>query len=131
MHINSLSLPWTLDKRLIQILNDELESAGIDDDVCLTFNDPDFTPQAGGFHPVEVAVKNDGSIMYITDFTYFGEPPHCDLCKCLDFDFSLKIFNHFGMEHPISAGREIFKVWQSNFIAYHKLNVYKTILETW
>jgi len=131
MQINCLNLPWPLDKRLIKIFNDELERAGINDDVTITFRDPDFTPETGGFHPVEVSINKDAQIQYITDFCYVGQPPMCDLCKCLDFDFSLNVFTNFGMDYPMNAGREIFQLWQSNFIAYHNINAYTAEIEPW
>ncbi len=131
MQINCLNLPWPLDTRLIQILNDALVAAEADDGVTITYRDPDFTPTSGGFHPVEIALSREGALLYITDFSYFGEPPFCDLCKCLDFDFSLELFQHYGMENPIAAGKEIFNIWQSNFIAYHDINAYTATVEPW
>ena len=93
MQINSLNLPWPLDARLIKILNDTVSTADVDDGVIISFRDPDYTPESSGFHPVEVSISKEGDIQYITDFCYVGQPPMCDLCKSLDFDFNLNIFN--------------------------------------
>lgn len=132
MHIRTEKLPWALDPRLIKILQDELTKApAIDDGVILNFRDPDFTPEAGGFHPVEFAFRKDGTLLYATDFCYVGQPPHCDLAKELDFDFSLGLFQHFGHEFPVEEGREVFQLFQSNFIAYHAMNAYQTSIESW
>ena len=103
MNIETAGLPWPLHKNLVQIVEDELTTAGIAKEVggILTFRDPGFSPESGGFHPVEVAVGPGGRIEYITDFGYFGKPPHCELAKELDFDFSLGLFQHFGVEFPV------------------------------
>lgn len=131
MQICSENLPWPLDKKLIQILNDTLSTTEVDDGITITFRDPDFTPESGGFHPVEVSINKAGQIQYITDFCYVGQPPMCDLCKCLDFDFSLQLFQFYGMESPIITGQEVFRIFQSNFIAYHGINAYRTSVEPW
>jgi len=132
MQIHCDNLPWSLDKQLIQILNDTLATtADIANGVTITFRDLDFSPESGGFHPVEISVSKEGQLQYITDFCYVGQPPMCDLCKCLDFDFSLKLFQHYGMDNPINAGREMFQIWQSNFIAYHGINVYTASIDLW
>lgn len=131
MQIRCDNLPWALDQRLINILNNELVSAEIDDGVTITFRDPDYKPECGGYHPVEFAFKKDGSLLYITDYCFVGQPPMCELCKCLDFDFSLELFQNYGMDYPISEGRQIFKIWQSNFISYHGIDAYTTSIEPW
>jgi hypothetical protein len=131
MQIRCDNLPWSLDKKFIQILNDTLATTEADDGVTITFRDPDFTPETGGFFPVEVSISKDAQIQYITDFCYVGQPPMCDLCKCLDFDFSLKRFQHYSMDSPINTGREVFQLWQSNFIAYHNINAYTVEIEPW
>lgn len=131
MTINTTNLPWAIDDRLRHLLEGELEKAKIEQHVgaILTFRDPEFTAASGGFHPVEVAIGPGGNIEYLTDFAYFGIPPHCELAKELDFDFSLNLFQHFGVEYPIQQGRELFQLWQSNFLAYHEMGVYTVSVE--
>lgn len=131
MQLHCNNLPWPIDKRLIRIINDAVATVEAEDGVTITFRDPDFTPESGGFHPVEFALNREGELRYVTDFCFVGSPPFCDLCKNLDFDFSLQLFQHYGMEHPISAGREMFALWQSNFIAYHGINAYTVTVEPW
>lgn len=131
MQLDCSKLPWLLDNRLVKILNDALTSTKTDDGVTISFNDPDFTPESGGFHPVEMSLSREGSLLYITDFCYVGQPPMCDLCKALDFDFNLGLFQYYGMENPISTGREIFTLFQSNFLAYHAANAYTMSVEPW
>ena len=132
MTINTMNLPWPLDPRLRHIIQEKLTEAGIDTETggILSFRDPDFTPEAGGYHPVEIAVGPGGQIEYITDFAYVGRPPYCELVKEIDFDFSLKLLQHFGAEYPIRRGRDLFDLWQENFLAYHEQGAYTVTVES-
>lgn len=131
MHIRTDTLPWPLDARLRRLLEETLTQAGIATETggILSFRDPDFTPESGGYHPVEIAVGPGGHVEYITDFAYYGSPPFCELAKEIDFDFSLKIFQHCGVEFPIRRGRELFDLWQENFLAYHAQGAYSVAVE--
>lgn len=91
------------------------------EDVTIHFRDPNYSHETGGFHPVEIMRRADGSICYITDFSYsrYGE-----LEKELDFDFELGYFQQFGVDYPLHAGKELFQIWQKNFLAYYKMEVF-------
>jgi len=129
MQVNCSKLPWLLDERLIEVLNNVLLSApeNVDDGVIISFRDEKYSASEGGFHPVEIALRRDGTLLYITDFNFVGD----ELCKCLDFDFSLQVFQYYGMDSPIMTGREVFQLFQDNFISYHKKKVYTVSLEPW
>lgn len=131
MILNTDTLPWPISPELSRIILEGLTATGIDPGrgAILSFRDPDYSPEAGGFHPVEVAVGPQGGIRYITDFAYVGRPPHCELAKELDFDFSLGLFQHFGVEYPLASGREMFTLWESNFLAYHRMEAYTLSVE--
>lgn len=131
MKIKTEKLPWRLDPRLVSILEQDLNRTGIVDDLILSYRDSDYTPEGGGFHPVEFAFRKDGTLLHATDFCYAGRPPMCDLCKSLDFDFSLDIFRNFSHEYPIDEGKEIFKIFESNFISYHSMDVYTVTVTPW
>lgn len=126
MQLRTETLPWPLDREFHSLLQEELKKADISTSsgAVISFRDPDFTPETGGFHPVEIAVAPDGSIQYITDFAYFGRPPHCELAKELDFDFSLGLFQHFGIEFDIAEAKEVFGLWQCNFLSYVRMDAY-------
>lgn len=126
MTISTDRLPWPLSCKLINILEEEMRRNGINISVgaILTFRDPNYSADKGGWHPVEIAVGPGGRIEYITDLAFCGSQPHCELTKELDFDFSLGLFQHFGVEYPIQQGRDIFRLWQSNFLTYHGMGVY-------
>ena len=48
-----------------------------------------------------------------------------ELEKEIDFSWSQQyvFLAHVG-ELPVNAGKELFELWQSNFIQYHAMNVY-------
>jgi hypothetical protein len=121
MNINAEVYPVAVSKRFIAILTREIDKAGTDttEGVVINFRDPDYSPESGGYHPVEVMVSSDGTIQYITDFSYVGTPPYQELAKELDFDFRLNLFQQMGRDYPIGQGRGLFRVWQSNFCSYY------------
>lgn len=126
MQVHIKSMPLSIQDEFCSLLEDELNKADFSTSsgAVISFRDPDFTPETGGFHPVEIAVAPDGSIQYVTDFAYFGRPPHCELAKELDFDFSQGIFQHFGIEFEIAEAKEVFSLWQDNFLAYVRMDAY-------
>jgi len=129
MHIRSDCLPWPVSSKLITILEQELSTMPSATGAILSFRDPNYSAESGGFHPVEVAVASDGSIQYVTDFAYYGRPPYCELGKEIDFDFSLSLFQHLGREFPIKSGRELFHLWERNFVTYYGAGVYSVSTE--
>lgn len=126
LRIRKDSIPWSIHPRLIAIIENAIRDAGIDTGtgVIVGFKDPNYCPDSGGYHPVEISISPDGGIRYVTDFAYYGRPPDSELAKELDFDFEVGIFEHFGVMYALPEGRELFKVWMSNFIEYHTLDVY-------
>ena len=60
------------------------------------------------------------------DFSYAGHPPFAELVKEIDFDFSCKLFQQYGIDHPLKRGKALYRLWQSNFCAYYKQRVYQT-----
>ena len=59
--------------------------------VTMNFRDPDYGPESGGFHPVEIRLQRQGnlwSLVYITDFSYVGMGDYAGIGKEVDFDFS-------------------------------------------
>ena len=126
MTIHRDSCSYGLHSRFIDTLNKELQrlhpEAGRS--VVLHFKDPEYSADQGGFHPVEIMIQPTGKLNYITDFSYVGIGPYAELEKELDFDFSLNLFGHRGHDYPLDAGREIFQIWQENFVFYYGMGVY-------
>ena len=126
MIINPMNLPWPLDKRLVNLLQEEINTADTNGrgGVVVNFRDPEYDQKTGGYHPVEIAVAADGCIQYVTDFAFFGRPPQEELAKEIDFDFELGLFQHLGREFPILRGRDLFMLWEENFISHYDMNAY-------
>ncbi|MDM2817584.1 DUF2787 domain-containing protein [Citrobacter sp. CK197] len=101
--------------------------------VSLLFKDLFYSAENGGYHPVEIRLisRNDEWYFdYITDFSYMGVV-YPELEKEIDFSWSQQyvFLAHVG-DLPVNAGRELFELWQSNFIQYHAMNVY-TVTVLW
>lgn len=127
MKIDPKGFPLPLSEPLIQLL--ELEIAKVDvpqnAGVVINFRDPGYSVEAGGYHPVEISITADGRLLYVTDFAYVGRPPFAELAKELDFDTVVGQFQQFGHDYPLEQGREMFKIWQENFCAYHAMDVFQ------
>jgi hypothetical protein len=133
MIINCMNVPWPISKQLTNLLQHEISAAGINGSsgAVVNFRDPDYDCYSGGYHLVEIAANTDGYIQYITDFALYGIPPHVELAKEIDFDFYFKRFQHLGREYPIQCGRELYKLWEQNFISYYQNNVYSVEVSVW
>jgi len=132
MIINCMNLPWPLDKRFINLLQHEISTAGVlgNSGAVASFRDPEYGCATGGYHPVEIAVSKDGHIQYITDFALYGAPPHVELAKEIDFDFETGTFRHMAREFPIRRGRDLYEVWEENFIIFYQKGVYRIEIST-
>ncbi len=118
---------WPISEKFREILAELVrEQAG---SCVLSFRDPGYSAENGGYHPVEIMVGSGGDIGYITDFSFVGIHPHTELAKELDFDFSNQVFEQLGFHYDISAGREIFKTWQENFCNYFCWGVFKVSVD--
>ncbi|EAM7985070.1 DUF2787 family protein [Salmonella enterica] len=101
--------------------------------VSLLFKDLSYSAEKGGYHPVEIRLisrDDEWYFDYITDFSYMGVV-YSELEKEIDISWSQQyvFLAHVG-DLPVNAGRELFELWQSNFIQYHAMNVY-TITVLW
>lgn len=96
----------------------------------LTFNfrSPGYSAEKGGVHPVELRLIRGlhGWVFdYITDFSYQGLGQDAELCKELDFNLSSDehYLQGWGPLPGVEA-RELFAMWQSNFISYARLGYF-------
>ena len=89
--------------------------------VTINFQDPNYSADDGGYHPVEIRLENEGDYWrfnYITDFTYVGSGYMAELAKELDWDLDAGVFqNLFGI-YPIEQAIEMFQIWETNFVYY-------------
>lgn len=123
-------------KLLLQLKHVIAENALEEDDTQITFNfrDSSYNTEAGGYHPVEIAMQKDStadrwSLLYITDFAYAGLH-YAELVKELDFDFSVASFcMAFAQPLPIThpSAKEMYQLWEGNFLCYLEYGAYDQI----
>ncbi|MBN3206434.1 DUF2787 family protein [Pectobacterium brasiliense] len=99
----------------------------------LLFKDLTYSAEREGYHPVEIRlISRNGEwyFDYITDFSYIGTV-YPELEKEIDISWSQQyvFLAHVG-DLPVNVGKELFELWQSNFIQYHAMNAY-TITILW
>jgi len=122
---------------LLALLNQEVAHTDLDLErlTQLTFNfrSPTYSPEQGGTHPVEIRLIRglDGWLFdYVTDFSYQGLGQDAELCKELDFNF---LDNEHHMQGwgqlRLAEARELFDLWQTNFIAYCRLECFAVTVD--
>ena len=117
---------------LLTLLSQEAERTDLDLGRCtqLTFNfrNPGYSAEQGGVHPVEIRLVrglDDWLVDYVTDFSYQGLGQDAELCKELDFNFLDGEHTMLGWGPlRLAEARELFDIWQSNFIAYCRLECF-------
>ena len=89
---------------------------------------PGYSAEQGGVHPVEIRLIRglDGWLFdYVTDFSYQGLGSDAELSKELDFNFLDGEHTMLGWGPlRLAEARELFDIWQSNFIAYCRLECF-------
>ena len=133
MNIQKDGYPLAVSKRLISILNKEIEQhSEIDTSsgCVLNFRDPDYSAESGGYHPLEICLDEHGRIQYLTDFAYVGDGHYVELAKELDFDFGYGLFQQMGRDYPIRQGAGLFKILQANFCDYYQHSVYTVTVQS-
>lgn len=129
----SKSLHSLLSRILIEKLDEE-ERIATNTYLVFNFRDSSYNAEAGGFHPVEIAIaqSSDGrwNIEYATDFAYVGSA-YPELERCLDFVFRDQSFyaqpsGWAPMKGNISA-IELYQLWESNFLTYADMEVYDQV----
>ncbi len=102
--------------------------------VTINFRDPDYSPQTGGFHPVEIRLEkgdDQWQLCYITDFCYVGYQGQWELVKELDFDFSCGVFQSISGLLVIEAAAELYLIWEQNFLCYwQEMDVFNVSIST-
>jgi hypothetical protein len=116
--------PVSVSQRLATILESIIDSSGITGGIIINLRDPGYSAEAGGFHPVEIAVSKNGTLLYITDFTFVGSGPFVELAKEIDYDFQNNVFGHMGIDYPMREGRQLFRVFQDNLCDYYEMGVF-------
>ncbi len=129
-HRDGISLPVC--QPLLTLLSQEVTRTEFDLERCtqLTFNfrNPGYSAEQGGVHPVEIRLVrglDDWLFDYVTDFSYQGLGQDAELCKELDFNFLDGEHRMLGWGPlRIAEAKELFDIWQRNFIAYSQLECF-------
>ena len=127
---DGISLP--VSQALLILLSQEAERTDLDLNRCtqLTFHfrNPGYSAEQGGVHPVEIRLVrglDDWLFDYVTDFSYQGLGQDAELCKELDFNFLDEEHSMLGWGPlRLAEARELFDIWQRNFIAYCRLECF-------
>jgi len=101
--------------------------------VSLLFKNLTYSAEHGGYHPVEIRLiscNHEWYFDYITDFSYM-RTVYPELEKEIDISWSQQyvFLVHVG-DLPINTGKELFELWQFNFIQYHAMKAY-TVAVLW
>lgn len=102
--------------------------------ITINFRDPDYSPQRGGYHPVEIRLEKQGEqwhLCYITDFCYVGQGGHWELVKEVDFDLSSGLFQSINGAFSIEVATEFYPIWEQNFLCYWlEFDVFEVVVTT-
>ena len=113
-----------------QLLTQELINTNPRDANAITlyFRDPDYSPEQGGFHPVEVRLEkqlNQWRLVYVTDFAFHGHD-FPELIKDIDICFNSKqVYSSIGGWIKHDEGTELIELFSDNFTSYHHMDVYQ------
>lgn len=114
----------------LELLTDKEEIATGVSSLVFNFRDKSYSPDMGGYHPVEIRIYLEGDMWhfdYITDFSYQGSG-YPELVKDIDFDFTAnKLYVLFMPVRAITADIEIFNLWLDNFLSYLTYEVFDEI----
>ncbi len=99
----------------------------------LHFKDSSYNAEQGGFHPIEIAIKQQASgewkIMYITEFAFFGSY-YPELERDVDFDIEndMAFLTGIGWQSLKSKGlSDFYTLWENNFRSYVEMAAYDVI----
>lgn len=105
------------------------------DRYTFNFRDASYDAENGGFRPVEIAISQQSSgewnIEYITEFAYFRSY-YPELERSMDFDISNNSWftSHSGwlsLKTHQQDAKELYQLWEGNFIAYVEMEAYDQI----
>ena len=131
--VPGLKVPDSFIDVIVSAVIERGDSVGGTKAVTLNFRDPDYSPEAGGFHPVEVRLEKQATswqLVYITDFSYQGRHTP-ELIKEIDVCFSIKQVYHF-LAGWLNAkeGKELLDLFISNFVEYYNTGCYQVTVTT-
>ncbi|MEZ9871809.1 DUF2787 domain-containing protein [Vibrio sp. 10N.261.51.C6] len=124
--------------RFHNVITKQVQKGNGDNDcdlLTINFRDTSYSAEAGGYHPVEIMIRNKGDkwrFCYITDFAYSGGA-YPELTIELDFNIESNIFRQMFLAPCALAHREVksfYRTWESNFLEYLSDGVFDQIKVT-
>ncbi|MEQ6345456.1 DUF2787 family protein [Vibrio cyclitrophicus] len=100
--------------------------------MTIRFQDTNYHPKDGGFHPVSITVDIKDShiaLIEITDLVYVGAGTP-ELVPDLAFDFANNVaFARFSgwLGMYLQETTELYEMWECNFLAYVEMNAYDRV----
>ncbi|MEZ8384010.1 DUF2787 family protein [Vibrio splendidus] len=133
---NKLTLPVSVDLQdtLNRVISESGKWTSMIQSVVINFREKSYSPENGGYHPVEARITrlNDQWVFdYITDFSYCGLMP--ELEKEIDFDFGHGVaYIRYMGEVPIteSSVAEFYSMWETNFLSYIGMDCFDEVKVT-
>ena len=133
---NKLTLPVSVDLQdtLNRVISDSGKWTPMIQSVVINFREKSYSPENGGYHPVEIRISrlNDQWVFdYITDFSYCGLMP--ELEKEIDFDFGhgVAYIRYMGeVSITESSVAEFYSMWETNFLSYIGMDCFDEIKVT-
>jgi hypothetical protein len=128
MQLNPQTKITMLPPEFTQVINSVVQSspeASNGNGVIINFRDRTYSPENGGYHPVEIHIDSKGNLLSITDFAFFGAPPFTELGIELDWSFEQDSFRQFDDMYDLECGRGLLGLYLANFTAYYKSGVYE------
>ncbi|MEZ9753408.1 DUF2787 domain-containing protein [Vibrio splendidus] len=124
--------------RFHNIITKQVQQGNGDNDcelLTINFRDTSYSAEAGGYHPVEIMIRNEDDkwrFCYITDFAYSGGA-YPELAIELDFNIESNIFRQMFLAPCALAHREVksfYRTWEGNFLEYLSDGVFDQIRVT-
>jgi hypothetical protein len=115
----ALPVSATMTNYLIGLLKDhDLSNSSA---VTISFRDPDYSFENGGYHPVEIMLRHKSEewlIQYISTFCYLGVDLNSELVKDLHFDFRQGQLRTLYLTYEMCEMKIIYDLWEANFLSY-------------
>ncbi|MEZ9026124.1 DUF2787 domain-containing protein [Vibrio cyclitrophicus] len=124
--------------RFYNVITKQVQQGNGDNDsdlLTVNFRDTSYSAEAGGYHPVEMMIRNEDNkwrLCYITDFAYSGGV-YPELAIELDFNIESNIFRQIFLAPCALAHREVksfYRTWEGNFLEYLSDGVFDQIKVT-
>lgn len=119
------ALPIEIPELLRSFIVEHVKKDGL---TTINLRDSTYHPTSGGFRPVEIMVEKKGhniSLVYVTEFRYFGEGTYAELGKSLDFDFqNNRYYDRVKNSELATKHNSLFELLTNNFISYSQLGLF-------